>query len=77
LKSEPDRIWIADATIISSENLDHIERGSVLIEDGRIVRVDRTQKAKTRRRDRSLRARTISDSRADGLARAPVIYSWG
>lgn len=45
-KPEPDRIWITDATIISPENLDHIEKGSVLIEDGRIVRVDRTQNAK-------------------------------
>src|ERR1700729_334218 len=45
-KPKPDRIWITDAIIISPENLDHIEKGSVLIEDGRIVRVDRTQKAK-------------------------------
>jgi imidazolonepropionase-like amidohydrolase len=44
---EPDRIWITDAIIISPENLDHIEKGSVLIEDGRIARVERTQKAKT------------------------------
>jgi hypothetical protein len=42
----PDRIWITDVIVISPENLDHIEKGSVLIEDGRIVRVDRTQKAK-------------------------------
>jgi predicted amidohydrolase YtcJ len=35
------RIWIADVTIISPENLDHIGTGSVLIENGRIVRVDR------------------------------------
>ncbi|HEY4764924.1 MAG TPA: amidohydrolase family protein [Candidatus Sulfotelmatobacter sp.] len=45
-KPEPDRIWITDAIIISPENLDHIEKGSVLIEDGRIARVERTQKAK-------------------------------
>ncbi len=45
-KPQPDRIWITDAIIVSPENLDHIEKGSVLIEDGRIVRVDRTQKAK-------------------------------
>src|SRR5215469_7819512 len=45
-KPAPDRIWITGATIISPENLDHIEKGSVLIEDGRIVRVERTQKAK-------------------------------
>lgn len=40
-KPQPDRIWITGATIISPENLDHLERGSVLIEDGRISRVDR------------------------------------
>ena len=45
-KPEPARIWIANATIISPENLDHIERGNVLVEDGRIVRIDRTLKAK-------------------------------
>ena len=35
------RIWITDVTIISPENLDHIAEGSVLIEDGRIVRIER------------------------------------
>jgi imidazolonepropionase-like amidohydrolase len=40
------RIWIADVTIISPENLDHIGKGSVLIEDGRIARVERGKKAK-------------------------------
>jgi hypothetical protein len=45
-RPEPDRIWITDATIISPENLDHLEKGSVLIEGGRIARVDRTQQAK-------------------------------
>ncbi|HEX5243391.1 MAG TPA: amidohydrolase family protein [Tepidisphaeraceae bacterium] len=35
------RIWISDVTIISPENLDHIGVGSVLIDDGRIVRVER------------------------------------
>jgi imidazolonepropionase-like amidohydrolase len=43
--SEPgqtgSRIWITDVTIISPENLDHIAEGSVLIEDGRIVRIER------------------------------------
>src|ERR1700722_16898540 len=43
---EPGRIWIADATIISPEEPDHIEKGSVLIENGRIARVERNQKAK-------------------------------
>jgi hypothetical protein len=33
--------WITDVTISSAENLDHIGTGSVLIENGRIARVDR------------------------------------
>jgi imidazolonepropionase-like amidohydrolase len=33
--------WIADVTIISPENLDHIATGSVLIESGRIARMER------------------------------------
>jgi imidazolonepropionase-like amidohydrolase len=41
-----DRIWITDVRIISPEKLDHIEKGSVLIENGRIVRVDRNEGAK-------------------------------
>jgi hypothetical protein len=40
------RTWITDVTIISAENLDHVERGSVLIEDGRIVTVERKKNAK-------------------------------
>ena len=35
------RTWITDVTIISPENLDRIEKGSVLIESGRIVSVER------------------------------------
>jgi imidazolonepropionase-like amidohydrolase len=35
------RIWISDVSIISPENLDHISVGSVLIDGGRIVRVER------------------------------------
>jgi imidazolonepropionase-like amidohydrolase len=45
-KPDPDRIWITDVVIISPENLDHVEKGSVLIEHGRITRVDTSQKAK-------------------------------
>jgi imidazolonepropionase-like amidohydrolase len=45
-KPEPDRTWITDAIIISPENLDYIEKGSVLIEGGHIARVERTQKTK-------------------------------
>ena len=35
------RTWITDVTIISPENLEHIGTGSVLIENGRIISVDR------------------------------------
>ena len=37
------RIWISDVTIISPENLDHIVEGSVLIENGRIVSIERKE----------------------------------
>jgi imidazolonepropionase-like amidohydrolase len=40
------RVWITDVTIISPENLDHIGKGSVLIENGRIVRIERKKVAK-------------------------------
>jgi Amidohydrolase family len=40
------RTWITDVTIISPENLDNIGKGSVLIENGRIVSVDRQIVAK-------------------------------
>ena len=42
----PNRIWITDVSIISPEKLDHIEKGSVLIENGRIVSVERGKGAK-------------------------------
>jgi imidazolonepropionase-like amidohydrolase len=42
----PARTWITDVTIISPEQLDRIERGSVLIENDRIVRVERKKGAK-------------------------------
>src|SRR5271169_5507183 len=42
----PERIWITDVRILSPEKLDHIDKGSVLIENGRIVRVERTEGAK-------------------------------
>jgi imidazolonepropionase-like amidohydrolase len=38
--------WITDVTIVSPEQLDHIERGSVLIENGRITKVERRQNVK-------------------------------
>ncbi len=40
------RTWITDVTIISPENLDHIFVGNVLIENGRIVRVERRKGTK-------------------------------
>ena len=40
------RIWITDVTIVSPENLAHLDRGSVLIENERIVRVERKEGAK-------------------------------
>ncbi len=45
-KPASDRIWITDVTIVSPENLAHLARGSVLIEDGRIARVERKASAK-------------------------------
>ena len=41
-----NQVWITDVIIVSPESLDHIEKGSVLIENGRIARVDRNQGAK-------------------------------
>jgi hypothetical protein len=40
------RTWITDVTIISPERLNHVGVGSVLIEDGRIVKVERKQSVK-------------------------------
>ena len=45
-KQAPDRTWITDVHIVSPEKLNHIEKGSVLIENGRIVRVERKTGAK-------------------------------
>ena len=42
----PRRIWISDVTIVSPENLGNLTRGSVLIEDERIARVERKAGAK-------------------------------
>jgi imidazolonepropionase-like amidohydrolase len=41
------RVWITDVFIVSPENLDHIEKASVLIEDGRIAKVERGNPGKT------------------------------
>ena len=45
-KPAPHRIWITDVTIVSPENLPHLARGSVLIEEGRIARVERKASSK-------------------------------
>ena len=42
----PRRIWITDVTIVSPENLADLAKGSVLIENERIVRVERKASAK-------------------------------
>lgn len=42
----PGRIWITDVTIVSPEDLAHVARGSVLIENGHIARVEREARAK-------------------------------
>jgi imidazolonepropionase-like amidohydrolase len=41
-----NRTWITDVMIVSPERLDHVGLGSVLIEDGRIVKVERRQSVK-------------------------------
>jgi hypothetical protein len=41
-----NRVWITDVIIVSPESLDQIGKGSVLIENGRITRVERSQQAK-------------------------------
>jgi len=46
-KQAASRTWISNVTIISPENLDHIGKGSVLIENGRIVSVERKNGVKT------------------------------
>jgi imidazolonepropionase-like amidohydrolase len=41
-----NQIWITDVVIISPESLNHIDKGSVLIKDGRIASVERNPRAK-------------------------------
>lgn len=43
----PERTWITDVSIVSPERLDRVETGNVLIENDRIVRVDRTKATAT------------------------------
>ena len=42
----PDRTWITNVNIVSPQKLGHIEKGSVLIESGRMVSVQRRKGAK-------------------------------
>jgi imidazolonepropionase-like amidohydrolase len=42
----PHQSWITNVFIVSPENLAHIEKGSVLIENGRIARVEHNRAAK-------------------------------
>ena len=44
--SVPRRIWITDVTIVSAENLAHLDKGSVRIEKERIARVERKASSK-------------------------------
>jgi hypothetical protein len=37
------RIWITDVTIISPDNLENVGVGSLLIENGRIARIEHTK----------------------------------
>src|SRR5579864_5366539 len=46
LSQDANRTWISDVTIISPENLGHVGTGSVLVENGRIVRIERKALAK-------------------------------
>jgi imidazolonepropionase-like amidohydrolase len=41
-----NRIWITNVFIVSPENLDHIEKGSVLVENGRIAKAERQSSMK-------------------------------
>jgi imidazolonepropionase-like amidohydrolase len=45
--SPSTQTWITDVTILSPENLDHPTIGTVIIENGRIFRIDRTSTAPT------------------------------
>ncbi len=41
-----DRVWITNVFIVSPENLDHIKKGSVLVENGHIAKVERSKTPK-------------------------------
>jgi imidazolonepropionase-like amidohydrolase len=54
-----NRIWVSNVFIISPENLDHIEKGSVLIENGRIARVERNQAERGQEANKPARAEVV------------------
>jgi len=43
----PDRTWITNVNIVSPQKLGHIEKGSVLIESGRMVSVQRRKERRS------------------------------
>ncbi|HEY6372032.1 MAG TPA: hypothetical protein VIX37_15760 [Candidatus Sulfotelmatobacter sp.] len=66
------RVWITDVIIVSPENLEHIGKGSLLIEDGRIAKVEHCDPGQDAGgSNRGLRTRTIPDSWIDRLASPP------
>src|ERR1700743_824209 len=65
LGQSTNRTWITNVTIISPENLNHIEQGNVLIEDGRIVRVER--KSSSRKNPRKEPGSTIVSGKGQFL----------
>src|SRR4029434_8083143 len=42
----PSQTWITNVTILSPEDLDHLTVGTVVIESGRILRIEHTASAK-------------------------------
>jgi len=71
----PNRTWITDVSIISPEKLNYIEKGSVLIENGRIVSVERRKRANKPVGNGSFGRRRVSYSRPNRLARPSCFYS--
>ncbi|SRR6266478_3299077 len=72
----PGRTWITNVNIVSPQKLGHIEKGSVLIESGRIVSVQRRKGAKEPAGATVVfRRRTVSCSGPDRFARPACICS--
>ena len=73
-KSNPQ--WITDVYIVSPEKLDRIGKGSVLIENGRIARVERKRHQGAQRSNGHLWTGTVSDAWVHRLACAPGFVPW-